>query len=130
VKGAPDTHVRGFLLSFGTLTPALVSEWLCSAMTPALRLATFQRMVLAVQRVVNKAMDAASAPKAGVTSATASEAAAASAVAAVLEVATPSTPLASAGDLVHGDGLGGGVGCSHRPKTHCANSPVCDRRWH
>jgi len=130
VKGSSDTHVKGYLLNFGALTTALVSEWLCSAMSPALRLATFTRMVLAVQRVVNIAMDATSAPKAGVTSATASEAAAASAVAAVLEVATPSTPLASAGDLVHGDGLGGGVGCSHRPKTHSANSPVCGHRWH
>ena len=130
VKGASDAHVKGYLQNFGTLTTALVSEWLCSAMSPALRLVTFPRMVLAVQRVVNKAMDAASAPKAGVKSATASEAAAASAAAAALAAATPSAPLASARDLVHGDGLAGGVGCSHRPKTHCSNSPVCGHRWH
>ena len=81
VKGASDAQVRGFMLISGTLTPALVSEWLCSAMSPALRLATLPSMALAVQRVVNKAMDAAGRYKVAVAAAAASGAAAASAAA-------------------------------------------------
>jgi len=62
VKGACDSQVRGFMLTSGTLSSALVSEWLCSAMSSALRRATLPSMAYAVQRVVDKAVaDAAAA---------------------------------------------------------------------
>jgi len=85
VQGASDAQVRGYTLNSGTLTPALVSEWIFSAVSPALRSATLPSMSLAFQRVVNRAMDATGAWQLGVTCAAAWSAAAA---------ATPSAPRA------------------------------------
>lgn len=61
VKGAIEKQVRGYMLTSGTMTPALVSEWLCSAMPDSLRSATLPSMARAVQLVVTKAAAAAAA---------------------------------------------------------------------
>jgi len=61
VKGACDSQVRGFMLTSGTLSSAQVSEWLCSAMSAALRPATLPGMAYAVQRVVDNAVAEAAA---------------------------------------------------------------------
>jgi len=61
VKGACDSQVRGFMLTSGTLSSAQVSEWLCSAMSAALRRATLPSMAYAVQRVVDNAVAEAAA---------------------------------------------------------------------
>ena len=66
VKGACDSQVRGFMLPSGTLSSAQVSEWLCSAMSPALRRATLPSMAYAVQRVVDTAAAAAAVEAVGV----------------------------------------------------------------
>jgi len=92
VKGTSDAQVRGYMINSGPLMPALVSEWLCSAMSPALRLATLLSIALAIQRVVNKAMDAAGASKDGVASAAASVAAAAAAASATGQRRQPRHP--------------------------------------
>ena len=62
VKGAVETQVRGYMLNSGTMSSAQVAEWLCAAMTNALRSATLPSMANAVQQVVQH--EAASAAKA------------------------------------------------------------------
>jgi len=59
VKGAIDSQVRGSTLTSGTLCAAQVAEWLCAAMTQALRCATLPSMALANGSVVEKEAAAA-----------------------------------------------------------------------
>jgi len=59
VKGAIDSQVRGFTLTSGTLCAAQVAEWLCAAMTQALRFVTLPSMALAILCVVEKEAAAA-----------------------------------------------------------------------
>jgi len=59
VKGAIDSQVRGSTLTSGTLCAAQVAEWLCAAMTQALRCATLPSMALAIGSVVEKEAAAA-----------------------------------------------------------------------
>jgi len=76
VKGASDSQLRGIMLSSGTLSAAQVAEWLCCAMTSALRFLTLPSMAMALERVVNEAAaEAANAFGIGVAAAAARAAA-------------------------------------------------------
>ena len=61
IKSALDKHVRGYLLTSGTLSAALVSEWLCSSMPRAMRCAMLFSVAFAVQEVVQRESRLASA---------------------------------------------------------------------
>ena len=59
VKGSVDFHVRGYMLSSGTLSAAQVAEWLCSAMAVTMQTATVSSIARAVSGVVEAAATAA-----------------------------------------------------------------------
>ena len=62
VKGAVESHVRGYMLASGTLSAAQVAEWMCATMDGAMRAATLSTVARAVADVVeNAATEAATA---------------------------------------------------------------------
>jgi len=65
VKGAVESHVRGYTLARGTLSAAQVSELLCVAMPGAMRASTLTPMERAVADVVERAA-ASAATAAGI----------------------------------------------------------------
>ena len=52
IKGAVQSHLRGYTLTTGSLAPADVSEWLCSAMPATMRPAGLYSIAFAVHLVV------------------------------------------------------------------------------
>jgi len=54
IKGALESHVRGYSLMSGTLSAAQVADWLCSGMPPTLRPALLSRVALAVETLVRR----------------------------------------------------------------------------
>jgi len=54
IKGALDSHVRGYSLMSGTLSAAQVADWLCSGMPPTLRPALLSSVALAVETLVRR----------------------------------------------------------------------------
>jgi len=52
IKGAVQSHLRGYTLTSGSLAPADVSEWLCSAMPATMRPALLSSIAFAVHLVV------------------------------------------------------------------------------
>jgi len=72
VRRATDKQVRGYMLTFGTMCAAQVSEWLCSAIPEALCTKSSPSMAYAVHRMVAKeAVTAAAESGVGVTTAAA-----------------------------------------------------------
>ena len=59
IKGAVESHVRGYTLASGTLSAAQVSEWLCAAMPGTMQASTLTPMARAVATVVDRAATAA-----------------------------------------------------------------------
>jgi len=55
IKGAVQSHLRGYTLTTGSLAPADVSEWLCSAMPATMRPALLSSIAFAVHLVVTGA---------------------------------------------------------------------------
>ena len=54
VRGATDKHLRGYMLTSGTICAAQVAELLCSAMPDAVQSATLPSMAYAVEQMVAK----------------------------------------------------------------------------
>ena len=52
IKGAVQSHLREYTLTSGSLAPADVSEWLCSAMPATMRRALLSSIAFAVHLVV------------------------------------------------------------------------------
>lgn len=55
VKGAMERHVRGYILTSGSLNAAVVAEWLCSSIPDAMRAGSLTSMARAVAAVVDEA---------------------------------------------------------------------------
>jgi len=54
IKGALESHIRGYSLMSGTLSAAQVADWLCSAMPPTMRPALLSSIALAVETLVRR----------------------------------------------------------------------------
>jgi len=55
IKGAVDSHIRGYVLTSGTLCAAQVAEWLCCNMPESMRAATVSTVARALDKVVTNA---------------------------------------------------------------------------
>jgi len=55
IKGAIDNHLRGYVLTSGTLCAAQVAEWLCCNMPESMRAATVSTVARALDKVVTNA---------------------------------------------------------------------------
>jgi len=53
-KASLAKHIRGYVLTSGTLCPAVVSDWLCSQLPPAMRTTMLSSIACAVEAIVHR----------------------------------------------------------------------------